>query len=484
MDHSRLPLRVWFFTAFMMQSKVSVCELAKDLLSWTVANSYMLNYLKLPLDRVGKLERPEKIMEKANKYLITSMVSKMEPVVVSEAKGAVIKDVAGKEYIDFFAGISVVNAGHCQSEIVEAAINQAKKLVHACSYVYYIPVVVELAEKLAEITFPRLQKTFFGNSGAEAIECALKLARKFTKKYEFIALMGSFHGRTIGTLSVTGQAGRKKYDMGPYLSGVAFAPPPYCYRCLFEKSYPDCDLLCARSIRNVIDYCTGKGVAAFIAEPVMGEGGIIPPPPEYFKIIKETLDEYGILFIADEVQSGFGRTGKLFAIEHYGVEPDIMTLAKGIADGFPISACIARADIGNAFEPGDHLSTFGGNPVSAAAALANINVMLRDKLSDQVAEKGEYVMKRLNELKEKYPIIGDVRGKGLMIGVELIKDQAKKTPAVDETRKIRDSCREKGLLIGSGGVKECVIRIQPPLIIEKEQIDKALSILETAIKEA
>jgi 4-aminobutyrate aminotransferase-like enzyme len=215
----------------------------------------------------------------------------------------------------------------------------------------------------------------------------------------------------------------------------------------------------------------------------MGEGGIIPPPPEYFKIIKETLDEYGILFIADEVQSGFGRTGKLFAIEHYGVEPDIMTLAKGIADGFPISACIARADIGDAFEPGDHLSTFGGNPVSATAALANINVMLRDKLPEQAAEKGEYLMKRLNEMKEKYLIIGDVRGKGLMIGVELVKDQAKKTPAVDEARKIRDICREKGLLIGLGGVKGCVLRIQPPLIIEKEQIDKALSILETAIKE-
>jgi 4-aminobutyrate aminotransferase-like enzyme len=349
--------------------------------------------------------------------------------------------------------------------------------------VYYIPATVELAEKLAEITPPPLQKSFFGNSGAEAIECALKLARKFTKKYEFIALMGSFHGRTIGTLSVTGQSERRKYDMGPYLSGASFTFPPYCYRCLFNKSYPDCDLLCARTIRDVIEYCTSKGVAAFIAEPVMGEGGIIPPPPEYFKIIKETLDEYGILFIADEVQSGFGRTGKLFAIEHYGVEPDIMTLAKGIADGFPISACIARADIGDAFEPGDHLSTFGGNPVSAAAALANINVMLRDKLPEQAAEKGEYLIKRLNEMKEKYPIIGDVRGKGLMIGVELVKDRAKKTPAVDETRKIRDICREKGLLIGSGGVKGCTLRIQPPLIIEKEQIDKALSILEATIKE-
>ena len=422
-------------------------------------------------------------IEKTEKFLITGMVSKIEPVVVDEAKGAIIKDVHGKEYIDCFAGISVVNLGHCHPEVIEAAVNQAKKLVHACSYVYYIPVVADLAEKLAEITPPRLQKTFFGNSGAEAVECAIKLARKFTKKYELIALMCSFHGRTLGTLSVTGQARRRKYDMGPYLPGVAFAYPPYCYRCSFGKTYPDCDLLCARSIRDVIDYCTSKGVAAFIAEPILGEGGIIPPPPEYFKIVKETLDEYGILFIADEVQTGFSRTGKLFAVEHYGVEPDIMTLAKGIADGFPISACIAREDIGNAFEPGDHLSTFGGNPVSAAAALANINVMLRDRLPDQVAEKGEYIMKRLDEMKEQYPIIGDVRGKGLMIGIELVKDQKKKTPAVEEVRKIRDLCREKGLLVGSGGVKGCVLRIQPPLVIEKEQIDKALNILEESLKE-
>lgn len=415
--------------------------------------------------------------------MITSMVSGIEPLVISEANGAVIKDVAGKEYIDCFAGISVVNAGHCQPEVVEAAISQAKKLVHACTYVYYIPQVVELAEKLAEIAPAPLQKTFFGNSGAEAVECAMKLARKYTKRYELIALMCSFHGRTLGTLSVTGQSGRRKFDMGPYLPGVAFAYPPYCYRCPFEKEYPRCDLLCARTILDTIEYSTSKGIAAFIAEPVMGEGGIIPPPPEYFKTVKEILDEYGILFVADEVQSGFGRTGKLFAIEHYGVAPDIMTLAKGIADGFPLSACIARQDIGDSFEPGDHLSTFGGNPVSAAAALANINFMLREKLPEQAAEKGNYIMKRLNEMKENHDIIGDVRGKGLMIGVELVKDRRKKTPAKDETRKLVELARERGLLIGSGGVKGCVLRLQPPLVIEKEQIDKALDILETIMNE-
>jgi len=422
-------------------------------------------------------------MDKAGRYLITSMVSRIEPVVISEANGAVIKDVAGKEYIDCFAGISVVNSGHCQPVVLEAAISQAKRLVHACSYLYYIPQVVELAEKLAEIAPAPLQKTFFGNSGAEAVECAMKLARKYTKRYELIALMCSFHGRTLGTLSITGQSGRRKFDMGPYLPGIAFAYPPYCYRCPFEKEYPECDLLCARRILDTIEYSTGKGIAAFIAEPVMGEGGIIPPPPEYFKTVKKTLDEYGILFVADEVQTGFGRTGKLFAIEHYGVAPDIMTLAKGIADGFPLSACITRQDIGDSFEPGDHLSTFGGNPVSAAAALANINLMLREKLPEQAAEKGNYIMKRLNEMKENYDIIGDVRGKGLMIGVELVKDRKKKTPAKDETRKLVELARERGLLIGSGGVKGCVLRLQPPLVIEKEQIDKALDLLETIMNE-
>ncbi len=230
-------------------------------------------------------------------------------------------------------------------------------------------------------------------------------------------------------------------------------------------------------------YSTLREVAAFIAEPVMGEGGIIPPPYEYFKMVKELLDEYGILFIVDEVQSGFGRTGKLFAIEHYGVEPDIMALAKGIADGFPLSACISRADIGDSFEPGDHLSTFGGNPVSAAAALANIDFMLEEKLPEKASEKGAYVMKRLSEMEEDYEIIGDVRGKGLMIGLELVKDPRKRTPAKDETRKIRDVAREKGVLFGSGGVKGCVLRIQPPLVIEKNQIDRALDILDMAIGE-
>jgi 4-aminobutyrate aminotransferase-like enzyme len=236
-------------------------------------------------------------------------------------------------------------------------------------------------------------------------------------------------------------------------------------------------------IEDIINYSTSNCVAAFIAEPILGEGGIIVPPDEYFKEVKKILDKYGILFIDDEVQTGFARTGKMFGIEHYKVDPDIVTMAKGIADGFPLGACTAREDIGDAFEAGDHLSTFGGNPVSCAAALANIEYIIKEKLSQQATDKGKYLMKRLNEMKEKHHLIGEIRGKGLIIGVELVKDQKAKTPAAEETVRIRDRCREKGVLLGHGGVKGNVIRIQPPLVIDKHQMDKVLQTLDESFKE-
>lgn len=417
----------------------------------------------------------------AKEYLITSMIERLEPVVIDRGDGALIYDVEGREYIDLFAGISVVSTGHARKEVVEAAFKQAKKLIHAGTYVYYVPAAIKLAQKLAEITPGELKKTFFGNSGAEANECALKLARKYTKKHEFIALTCSFHGRTLGTLSVTGQSGRRRYDMGPYLSGVAFTPAPYCYRCPFNHKYPECDIACAYFVEHVIKYSTSNNVAAFIVEPILGEGGIIPLPDEYLKIVKEILSHYDVLLIVDEVQSGFARTGKMFAIEHYGVEPDIMTMAKGIADGFPISACTTKPEIGNAFEPGDHLSTFGGNPISAAAALANIEIMLKESIPQKVYEKGKYVMKRLEEMKEEFKVIGDVRGKGLMLGIEIVEDKESKKPAIGKAKKIRDLAREKGVLVGRGGVVGSVIRIQPPLVITKEQLDRALNVLEEVI---
>jgi len=420
-------------------------------------------------------------MEKYRKFVITSCVKRVEPITLVEGRGAILKDSNGKEYVDAFSGISVTNSGHCNPQVVEAAKYQMGRLVHACGYVYHLEPVADLAERIAGLFGNNLSMTFFSNSGAESVECAVKLARKFTKKPELIALMCSFHGRTMGTLSLTGQAGRRDYDMGPYLGGVAFAPAPYCYRCPLGLEYPKCGIQCAKMLSDVISYSTSGGVAAFIAEPIMGEGGIIVPPPEYFTEVKKILDKNGILYIADEVQTGFGRTGKMFGFQHYGVGPDIVCMAKAIADGFPLGACTAREEIGSSFEPGDHLSTFGGNPVSCAAALANIDFMMKEKLPEKAANDGEHVLTRLNELAAHHDLIGEVRGKGLMIGVELVKDRESKVPAAEEAAKIRDFCREHAVLIGHGGVKGNVIRIQPPLVIKREQLDLIVDVLEHGI---
>ncbi|MGC1660111.1 MAG: aspartate aminotransferase family protein [Candidatus Acidiferrales bacterium] len=415
-------------------------------------------------------------MEKYRDYVITSFVKSLQPVVVERALGAVVTGADGREYVDCFAGISVVNAGHNHPAVVAAARAQMEKLVHCCSYVYYSRPTADLAEKMAQITPGRLKKSFFANSGAEAIEGALKLARLYTGKHEIIALQGSFHGRTWGALSVTGNSGRKKRG-GPYAPGIAFAPAPYPYRSRAATGEE-----CARSLEEIIRFATAGDVAAFLAEPVMGEGGIIVPPPDYFLEIKKVLDRHKILFVADEVQSGFGRTGAMFAIEHFGVEPDILVTAKGIADGFPLGAFTTRDEIAAAFQPGDHLSTFGGNPVCCAAALANIDVLEQEELPAKARETGKYAVERLRAMQERYPLIGDVRGLGLMIGVELVTD-AKLTPAAAQAEAMREGCLKRGVLIGVGGVYGNVVRFQPPLVISKTQIDTALRAFEESLAE-
>jgi 4-aminobutyrate aminotransferase len=411
-------------------------------------------------------------------YVNTSFVKGIEPVVVERASGATICGADGREYIDCFAGISVVNAGHCHPRVVQAAREQMERLVHAASYIYYVPAVGELAARLAEITPGGLQKTFFGNSGAEAVEGALRLARAYTGRSEIIALQLSFHGRTNATLAVTGNAARKTHNR-PYVAGASFAPAPHAYRCRFCRG--ECTLACADAVEDVIRYQTGGDIAAFIAEPVMGEGGIIVPAEGYFRRVKEILDRHDILFIADEVQSGFGRTGTMFAIERYGVEPDIMALAKGIADGFPLGAFIAPPEIADSFHPGEHLSTFGGNPVSCAAGLATIDVLVDEGLPERAARLGGHVMDRLRTLRERHCLIGDVRGAGLMIGAELVRDRGTKEPAPAEAAEVRRLCREQGVLIGVGGQDANVVRIQPPLVIEEQALDRALDVLEAAL---
>jgi 4-aminobutyrate aminotransferase/(S)-3-amino-2-methylpropionate transaminase len=426
-----------------------------------------------------KEENITNTFQKYKDYLITGFMKSVSPIVVDKASGALVTDSNGREYVDCFAGIAVVNAGHCNPHVIAAAKSQMEKLIHCSSYIYHVQPTADLAEKMAHITPPGLTKTFFGSSGAEAIEGALKLARLYTGRHEFIALHAGFHGRSWGTLSISGNQARKKRG-GPYAAGVAFAPVPNVYRSQWRNDPDDCGRQCAKAVEEVIRYATSGDVAAFVAEPVIGEGGIIVPPLNYFKEVRRVLDKYGILFIADEVQCGFARTGKMFAIEHYGVVPDILVTAKGIADGFPLSAFTTRAEIAAAFKPGDHLSTFGGNPVSCAAALANIEFMEKENICEHAAEMGRYALSKLRNLQKRNSIIGEVRGMGLMIGIELVKDESL-TPAAAEAEAIRDACLHHGLMVGLGGVDGNVVRFQPPLVISKQQIDRAIEAFALAL---
>ena len=420
-------------------------------------------------------------MEKYRRYVNTHFLKKVQPIVIDRALGAKVWDESGREFVDLFSGISVVNAGHGRPEVVAAATAQMQRLVHSNSYLYHNRPAADFAEALASIMpSPDLRVSFFGNSGAEAIEGAMRLARQHTGRSEFVALQMSFHGRTVGTLSVTGNRNRKKKG-GPYLPGVAFASAPYAYRSPYGADPAVVARECAADVERAIDMGTSGDVAAFIAEPVLGEGGIIVPPPDYFRLVKEILDRRGILFICDEVQSGFGRTGRMLAIEHYGVVPDIVVTAKGIADGFPLSAFTTRDEIARAFTPGDHLSTFGGNPVSCAAALANLEVFRKEKLAERSAAAGSRLLEKLKGLQARHALIGDVRGLGLMAGVELVGDRARKTPAPDAASAIQARLLDEGFLAGVGGYYGNVLRVQPPLVIEDADLDRAVEALDRAL---
>jgi len=414
-----------------------------------------------------------------------------QPVVIVEGSGAVVRDVEGKEYIDLFAGYAAVNVGHVHREVVKAVTYWVSR-IHHTSYDYYnIPSAV-LAEELVKILPMRGEKkVFFCVSGAEANEGALKLARKYALKsrgrpgLEVLSLRYSFHGRTHLTAALTGQS---KYKKGmaslSVIPGVKVIPAPYCYRSPVHFSDPtECGEFYAYMVEDVIRFETSGDVGAFIAEPVLGEGGIIVPPKNYFRIVKKILEDHGALFIADEVQTGFGRTGRWFGIENFDVEPDVVTMAKGLTSGLPLGAIGARAEVANSFEPGDHSSTWGPNVVSTAAAVAVIKVLKEEKLHERARVLGEYFMKGLKEIQEENPLVGDVRGLGLMIGVELVSDVGRKTPAVKEALEVRERMREKGFLIGVGGAYGSTLRIEPPLLISKEQIDKALTALNEVLRE-
>ncbi len=413
------------------------------------------------------------------RYVNLSSVAGVEPITVDRGAGAELWDVDGRRYLDCFAGISVVSTGHSHPRVVDAAREQMERFIHCGTYLYQVPIVGTLAERLAEVTPGRLEKTFFSNSGAEAVEGAMRLARAFTGRSEFIALETGFHGRTNATLAVTGNRKRKQHG-GPYLGGVSFAPAPHPTRC--RTCGGRCTLRCADAVEDVINYHTSGDVAAFIAEPILGEAGIVVPPPGYLRRVKEILDRHGILLIVDEVQTGFGRTGRMFGVEHFGVEPDIMTMAKGIASGFPLGGFIARPEIAESFHPGEHLSTFGGNPVACAAALATLEVIADEHLCENSARLGEWLLGRLTTLSDAHPGIGEVRGRGLMIGVELVEDRDTMAPAGQRAVQVRTACRELGLIVGVGGFFGNVVRIQPPLVITEEQLEEAAGVLDEALR--
>ena len=424
------------------------------------------------------------IVDKTSEYMFACTPPK-QPIVITEGKGALVKDIDEKEYIDCFSGIAVVNMGHCHPKVVKAIQEQASKLLHTSGIYYTIPAAL-LAEKMASIVPKGLKKSFFCNSGAEAIEGAVKLAKKFAHNKgrlgtEVISLECSFHGRTAMTLTLTGQ---KKYKVGlgafANYPGVVHAPAPYCYRCPLK--YPECGINCARELERVIARCTTGDVAAFIMEPIMGEGGIIVPPDEYFPEVLKICEENSILFVADEIQTGFGRCGKFFAVDIWDVKPDVITFAKGIADGLPIGGFISTDEVAAAFTPGDHFSTFGGNPVACAAALANIKAMVEEKTPEKAERLGSRFLEGLNELMGKHNIIGEIRGRGLMIGVELVKNRKTKTPAEAEASQMQGECIKRGILVGRGGVFKNVIRIQPPLVMTEQQANKVLEVLDRSFQ--
>ena len=379
----------------------------------------------------------------------------------------------------------MTNAGHRNDAVVDAAKAQLDNFIHGCSYVHPNQPVADLAEKLADVTPGDLKKSFFCNSGTEAVEGAIKLARKYTGSKEIVALEMGFHGRTLGSLALTGNHAYK-HGMAPTMNDVAHAPPPYAYRC--TSCGDDCNRSCADDVERVIQSHTSDDLAAIVVEPVMGEAGIIVPPEGWLAEVERVAHEHGALLITDEVQSGYGRTGEFWAIDHFDVRPDIVTQAKGIANGLPLGAFTATAEIADAFESGDHLSTFGGNPVAAAAALASIE-QLEDGIVDNARKQGEWLTGALAELEADFNVVGEARGLGLMHGIELVNPDDDGpmgvAPAPDGhlAKEVSHHLREQGIVIGVGGFYGNVMRFQPPLTISREQLETAVSGLRTAIEE-
>jgi len=402
------------------------------------------------------------------------------PFVMDHGQGVEAWDLDGHRFLDFCAGIAVCATGHSHPDVVKAIRKQSSKFIHMSGTDFYYPVQIQLAEKLnALVPIQEPTRVFFTNSGAESVEAAFKLARYHAHRPRMLAFIGAFHGRTMGALSLTGSKYIQRSGFAPLVPGVTHVPYGYCYRCPFNLTYPQCDIYCVAYIEEIVfaSYCPPREVAAIFFEPIQGEGGYVVPVAEYFPRLRALCDKYDILMVADEVQSGFGRTGKMFAMEHWGVEPDVITLAKGIASGMPLGATVARASIMD-WEPGSHGSTFCGNPVSCAASLATI-ALLEDGLVENAARVGAYMLDKLVALQARHPLIGDARGKGLMLAVELVKDRDTKERAPKLRNQVVEACYKRGLLVLGCGPNS--IRFSPPLIVDRDQVDEALEIFEDAL---
>ena len=424
----------------------------------------------------------EEILKMEKEYLVPAVGHYYkEPRLMVRGEGAILFDNTGQEYIDLFAGVCTIHSGHCHPVMTAALKKQLDYLMHTTTLYPTLPMAL-YAKKLASVCPEGLDSSFFVNSGSEANEAALHLAKKYTNCNFVLSLMESFHGRTLMAMSMT-NLGTWRQNV-TYASGTIGTPNCNCYRCPFGKEPDTCDVDCARFAEHVIRTQTPRAVAAVIVEPMQGVGGITEPVPEFFPILHETVKKYDGLFISDEVQTGFGRTGKkMWGIENWGVTPDMMTMAKGMASGFAIGGMITRKEISQCLASKDLFSTFGGNPLAMTAGLANLEIIEDEGLMEGAIWKGERFEKNLLELKEEHPLIGDVRGKGLMIGMELVTDRIKKTPGTDEARTFLELAKDNGVLVGLGGIDANVIRIQPPLVLTAEQIDASLEVIDRVLSE-
>ena len=419
---------------------------------------------------------------KLDDELISPSYTRTYPLVAKTGRGAMVEDVDGNVFLDFAAGIAVVATGHCHPEVVAAIQRQAAELIHMSGTDFYYAHMVEFAQKLAAITPGKEPKrVFYGNSGTEAVEAAIKLSRYHTRRDKLIAFYGCFHGRTLGSLSLTASKAVQRKGIGPLLPGVIHLPYAYCYRCPYNLKPETCGTECATVLEREIfkKIADPEEVAAIVVEPIQGEGGYVPAPPEFLQELQRVCRKYGIMFVCDEVQSGMGRTGKWWAADHAQLEPDILCVAKGVASGMPLGVTIARAKIMD-WKPGAHASTFGGNPVCIAAAMATVEVLEKQYI-ENARRMGEFIFGRLAGWRERHRIVGDVRGKGLMVGIEFVRDQKTKEKAPDLRDKIVDLAFNKGLLVLGAG--ENSLRLSPPLVIDEEQADFAVRTLDACITE-